>query len=430
GRRDSRDHGRRRAEGAFGRDVQRREPRWQRVADEVRRARRRDRQRAEVAGHPLAGGDTGLERRDKRRRRRRGRYARPAPRRDRRGRWPDVLVATDQPGGRPGRRPAGREHSRGLLLPRGPGRRVRPPPGRRLPDRDRGRHRPRREAAADAQPWTRRAHEHGVEREPQAARRRVHVSRSVVLRDHEPLQLQGRSQSALPPLPPPRPRARGALASARAASGRAGDGGVNFVVLGALNDFECSQTMGSLTEGGILNPLMSTLPQDEWYSYVFEGNSQSLDHIVVSDRLFTSPFSFDPVHVNAEFANQLSDHDPQVARFLVNTSPSVSAGGPYSVDEGSSITLTASGSDAEDDALTYAWDLDDNGTFETAGKSATYSAVDGPAAPTVEVQVSDGTATATDTVTVTIANVPPTATLSAPTSREAGLPFPISLRGG
>src|SRR4029453_9813686 len=204
----------------------------------------------------------------------------------------------------------------------------------------------------------------------------------------------------------------------------------NDVVLGDLNDFEFSQTMGYLTEGGILNPLMSTLPQDERYSYVFEGNSQSLDHIVVSDRLFTSPFSFDPVHVNAEFANQLSDHDPQVARFLVNTSPSVSAGGPYSVDEGSSITLTASGSDAEDDALTYAWDLDDNGTFETAGKSATYSAVDGPAAPTVEVQVSDGTATATDTVTVTIANVPPTATLSAPTSREAGLPFPISLRGG
>jgi uncharacterized protein len=203
----------------------------------------------------------------------------------------------------------------------------------------------------------------------------------------------------------------------------------NVVVLGDLNDFEFSQTMGYLTEGGVLNPLMSKLPQNERYSYVFEGNSQSLDHIVVSDSLFANPFSFDPVHVNAEFANQLSDHDPQVARFLVNTSPAVGAGGPYSVDEGSSVVLTANGSDAEGDNLTYAWDLDDNGTFETAGKSATYSAVDGPAAPTVKVRVSDGTATGTDMVTVTIANVPPTATLSAPTSSDAGFPFSLSLTG-
>jgi predicted extracellular nuclease len=207
------------------------------------------------------------------------------------------------------------------------------------------------------------------------------------------------------------------------------DDEANVVVLGDLNDFEFSETMSHLTAGGVLHPLMSTLPQDERYSYVFDGNSQSLDHVVVSDTLFANPFSFDPVHVNAEFANQLSDHDPQVARFLVNTAPSLSAGGPYAVDEGSSITLTAAGLDAEGDALTYAWDLDGNGTFETAGQSATFSAVDGPAAPTVKVRVSDGAASTTDTATVTIANVPPTATLSAPASSDAGFPFTVSLTG-
>ena len=207
------------------------------------------------------------------------------------------------------------------------------------------------------------------------------------------------------------------------------DANANAVVLGDINDFEFSETMGHLTAGGVLHPLMSTLPQAERYSYVFEGNSQSLDHIVVSNSLFASPFAYDPVHVNAEFFDQLSDHDPQVARFFVNTAPTVDAGGPYPVAEGGSVVLSATGSDANGDALTYAWDLDDNGSFETAGQSPTYNAGDGPANPTVRVQVSDGSATTVDEATVNISNVDPTATLSAPTGAFAGFPFTLSLTG-
>jgi predicted extracellular nuclease len=206
------------------------------------------------------------------------------------------------------------------------------------------------------------------------------------------------------------------------------DPNASIVVLGDLNDFEFSNTL-TILKGGVLQNLMDTLPASERYSYVFEGNSQVLDQIVVSPGLGTAPLQFDPVRVNSEFFDQLSDHDPSVARYFVNTSPSLSAGGPYAVDEGSSITLTANGSDAEGDALTYDWDLDDNGTFETAGQSATYSAVDGPATPTVKVRVSDGTASATATTTVSIANVPPTATLSAPASSNAGFSFTLSLTG-
>ena len=57
----------------------------------------------------------------------------------------------------------------------------------------------------------------------------------------------------------------------------------------------------------------------EHYSYVFEGNSQALDQILVSPALadVLVPGSYDVVHVNAEFADQASDHDPQVARFLL-----------------------------------------------------------------------------------------------------------------
>ena len=43
--------------------------------------------------------------------------------------------------------------------------------------------------------------------------------------------------------------------------------------------------------------------------------SEVLDHILVSSHLAATSYRYDVVHVNAEFASQLSDHDPQVARF-------------------------------------------------------------------------------------------------------------------
>jgi predicted extracellular nuclease len=88
----------------------------------------------------------------------------------------------------------------------------------------------------------------------------------------------------------------------------------NVIVLGDINDFEFSQTVDIL-EGGVLTSLMNTLPQAERYSYVFEGNSQVLDQILVSNNMLARfPIDYDPVHVNSEFADQASDHDPQVAR--------------------------------------------------------------------------------------------------------------------
>jgi predicted extracellular nuclease len=94
----------------------------------------------------------------------------------------------------------------------------------------------------------------------------------------------------------------------------AADPRANVIVLGDINDFEFSATV-RLLEGGVLTTLMDTLPKAERYSYVFEGNSQVLDQILVSNRLFsTFRVDYDPVHVNAEFADQASDHDPQVAR--------------------------------------------------------------------------------------------------------------------
>jgi predicted extracellular nuclease len=90
------------------------------------------------------------------------------------------------------------------------------------------------------------------------------------------------------------------------------DRDANIVVLGDINDFEFSPTVDKLTEGGALVALMKTLPVNERYSYVFQGNSQTLDQILVGGRM--KAIDYDVVHINAEFFDQASDHDPQVVR--------------------------------------------------------------------------------------------------------------------
>lgn len=87
------------------------------------------------------------------------------------------------------------------------------------------------------------------------------------------------------------------------------------IVLGDLNDFEFSTPLNTLKNGGMLTTLMEVLPQNERYTYVYEGNSQALDHIVVSSALSARRVRVDVVHVNAEFATHWSDHDPVVAVF-------------------------------------------------------------------------------------------------------------------
>ncbi|HBF81676.1 MAG TPA: hypothetical protein DD420_17600 [Streptomyces sp.] len=90
------------------------------------------------------------------------------------------------------------------------------------------------------------------------------------------------------------------------------DRSARVVTLGDLNDFAFSPAMDALTRGRVLKPLITTLPRGEQYSYVYDGNSQTLDHILTSPGIRRP--DYDVVHINAEFADQASDHDPQIVR--------------------------------------------------------------------------------------------------------------------
>ncbi len=181
--------------------------------------------------------------------------------------------------------------------------------------------------------------------------------------------------------------------------------------------YGASDQLGSLydTSLGLKNlweVLLGQAPEAA-YSYVYLGMAQTLDQMFVNQPMLADLQQFRIAHINSDFpadypgdvARGTSDHDPNVATIVINDPPTVDAGGPYTVNEGSSVMLTATGSDPEGQPLTYAWDLDNNGTFETPGQSVTFSAPpnSAPATFTVNVQVTDnGGLTAQDSATVNV----------------------------
>lgn len=93
--------------------------------------------------------------------------------------------------------------------------------------------------------------------------------------------------------------------------------GARVVVLGDFNEFLFEEPLKSAGKGkaGLQN-LLELLPSTERYTYNFQGNSQALDHILVTGTLAQGA-QVDIVHVNSEFASQVSDHDPVIATLRI-----------------------------------------------------------------------------------------------------------------
>ncbi|MFC0528278.1 lamin tail domain-containing protein [Phytohabitans kaempferiae] len=139
--------------------------------------------------------------------------------------------------------------------------------------------------------------------------------------------------------------------------------GARVVYGGDLNVFPrpddpvqpASDQLGPLYDAGLHNlweDLAADVPEAA-YSYVFEGQAQTLDHLFVSPALRSDLVQMRAAHVNADWAADFegdgsrgsSDHDPQVARFRSKPTLSVA---DVSVVEGDSgktpmtFTVTAS----------------------------------------------------------------------------------------
>lgn len=96
----------------------------------------------------------------------------------------------------------------------------------------------------------------------------------------------------------------------------------NIVAVGDFNDFQFSEAM-SILESRHMTNMINKLPENDRYTYVFQGNSQVLDHILVSNNL-AAKTEVDAIHINADFtdmAGRASDHDPVLVQ--VDIKPTV-----------------------------------------------------------------------------------------------------------
>jgi hypothetical protein len=114
----------------------------------------------------------------------------------------------------------------------------------------------------------------------------------------------------------------------------AGNANANIVVAGDFNDFQNEEPLRILTGQNdwngtaaiapsgpqVLNNLSFLLPPEERFSYIFEGNAQQIDHILVSNAL-SAGAQFDIVHRNTLFGEINSDHDALVTRLFLPPAP-------------------------------------------------------------------------------------------------------------
>lgn len=111
----------------------------------------------------------------------------------------------------------------------------------------------------------------------------------------------------------------------------AADPSLNVAIMGDWNGFYFEQAQTQLTDpaqGGKFTNLSTLLPEEERYSYMFQGNAQALDNMLVTGGLLDGA-SFDAVHLNAEFGGERpTDHDPQLALLKLGFADADAAAAP------------------------------------------------------------------------------------------------------
>ncbi len=157
-----------------------------------------------------------------------------------------------------------------------------------------------------------------------------------------------------------------------------------------------------------------------------EASGETVDYVFPTPGVFNIGVKvFDNAVLNDVNGNdqqdpeeRLSDQNFTTATVVQNEPPVANPGGPYVVDEGQPVMLdgTAS-SDPNGDPLTYSWDLDSNGTFETAGAQVTHT-FPANGSYTVTLRVTDTLLSDQAPVMVIVNDLSPTAAFAPPSGTE------------
>ena len=166
-----------------------------------------------------------------------------------------------------------------------------------------------------------------------------------------------------------------------------------------------SEDPGVLVAGGVDSGVFLSLDSGDNWSLVTDPIAPAASGIAHLPRPRYAYFDTEPAD---GFDVYVGTQGRGVWR-LAFTPPTADAGGPYTTDEGSDVVLSASAS-TDDSALTFAWDLDDDGEFDDGtGVTIPFTAVGQDGVFTVRVKVTDadGAYDIAET-TVTVDNVAPT----------------------
>ncbi|MEX0713607.1 MAG: Ig-like domain-containing protein [Pirellulales bacterium] len=154
----------------------------------------------------------------------------------------------------------------------------------------------------------------------------------------------------------------------------------------------------------LLDASGSTDPDDDIVSFEWDlDNDGQFDDATGETTTFNSTDS-DTFTVGLRVTDSEGSSDTDTALVTVNNvAPTAEAGGPYTTTRNVDITLSGSASsDPGDDIATFEWDLDNNGTFETAGENVVFDASStGTFTVVLRVTDADG-ASDTDTAEVTV----------------------------
>ncbi len=165
-------------------------------------------------------------------------------------------------------------------------------------------------------------------------------------------------------------------------------------------------------------------PEGGALTYQWRVNDKKLD--VTSATIELTLAKGDVVTVSVKDSKELSS-GKVTATCTGNSRPQVKLECPKSVFYGEPMTFTASGTDADGDALTYVWKVNGRTVAGQTGPSATFTIVKGDR---VNVAVVDAKDAASDSVTVQCTGTSrPTVTITCPSKLVWGEPFDFIANG-
>lgn len=212
-----------------------------------------------------------------------------------------------------------------------------------------------------------------------------------------------------------------------------GSGDPDFIIMGDLNSYAQEDPIDAIKAGaddtlGTADDYTNLIFDFQGlyaYSYVYDGQVGYLDQALANLPLAAQVTGAADWHINADESDVLdydtsfkpaaqdalyepnqfrtSDHDAVIVGLnLTNLPPTVDAGGIYTTIVNTSVLVSATGYDPEGKDLAYAWDLDNDGIFETLGQSVPFVSPVTGIFP-IAVQVTDiGGLTAVDSTFVMV----------------------------